>query len=56
MKDAVDMGSGVMLYIPSFVNIGSGIQKLLGVIHRHTQKALRCHKPTFIFLLIRNAS
>jgi hypothetical protein len=24
------MGSGDMLYIPNFVNIGSGIQKLIG--------------------------
>jgi hypothetical protein len=25
----VEMGSGVMIYIPSFENIGSGIQKLI---------------------------
>jgi hypothetical protein len=35
MKYAVEMGSGAMIYIPGFINIGSGIQKLLVVrIHR----------------------
>jgi hypothetical protein len=35
MKYAVEMGSGVMIYIPSFITTGSGIQKLLGGrIHR----------------------
>jgi hypothetical protein len=27
---AVEMGSGAMIYIPSFIMIGSGIQKLMG--------------------------
>jgi hypothetical protein len=30
MKYAVVMGSGAVIYIPSFVKIGSGIQELLG--------------------------
>jgi hypothetical protein len=30
MKYAVEMGSGTMIYIPSFINIDSGIQKLKG--------------------------
>jgi hypothetical protein len=30
MKYAVEMGSGVMIYIPSFIKINSGIQKLIG--------------------------
>jgi hypothetical protein len=30
MKYAVEMGSVAMIYIPSFIKIGSGIQKLLG--------------------------
>jgi hypothetical protein len=30
MKYAVEMGSGAMLYIPSFMKVGSGIQKLTG--------------------------
>jgi hypothetical protein len=36
MKYAVEMGSGAMLYIPSFIQIGSDIQKLIGGIHKHT--------------------
>jgi hypothetical protein len=30
MKYTVEMGSGAMIYIPSFIKIGSGIQKLIG--------------------------
>jgi hypothetical protein len=30
------MGSGAVIYIPSFIKIGSGIQKLIRGIHRHT--------------------
>jgi hypothetical protein len=29
MKYTVEMGSGAMIYIPSFIKIGSGIQKLI---------------------------
>jgi hypothetical protein len=39
MKYAVEMSSGVMIYIPSFIKIGSGVQKLMGggwSIHRLT--------------------
>jgi hypothetical protein len=35
MKDTVEIGLGVMIYIPSFIKIGSGTQKLLRGIHRH---------------------
>jgi hypothetical protein len=38
MKYAVEMGSGAMMYIPSFIKIGSGIQKLIQGIHRHTNR------------------
>jgi hypothetical protein len=34
MKYAVEMDSGAMIYIPSSIKIGSGIQKLAGRIHR----------------------
>jgi hypothetical protein len=27
---AVEMGSGAMIYVPSFIKIGSAIQKLVG--------------------------
>jgi hypothetical protein len=30
MKYAVEMGSGAMIHIPSFIKIGSGIQTLIG--------------------------
>jgi hypothetical protein len=36
MKYAIEMGSGVMIYIPSFIKFGSGIQKLIEGIHEHT--------------------
>jgi hypothetical protein len=37
MKYTAEMGSVVMIYIPSVIEIGSGIQKLIGGgIHRHT--------------------
>jgi hypothetical protein len=37
MKYAVEMGSGAMIYISSFINIGSGIQKLMGREFTNTQ-------------------
>jgi hypothetical protein len=36
MKCAVETGSGAMIYIPSFIKIGSAIQRLIGGINRHT--------------------
>jgi hypothetical protein len=41
MKYAVEMGSGAMIYIPSFIKIGSDIQQLMvggggGPPHRYT--------------------
>jgi hypothetical protein len=48
MKYATEMGSGAMIYIPSFIKIGSGIQKLMDRgIHRHT--ACKLHKHAFSF-------
>jgi hypothetical protein len=44
MKKVAEMGSGAMIYIPSLIKIGSGIQKLTGGIH--TQTGRRWHKPT----------
>jgi hypothetical protein len=29
MKHAVEMGTGAMMYVPSFIKIGLGIQKLI---------------------------
>jgi hypothetical protein len=36
MKYAVKMGSGAMIYIPSFITIGSAMQKLMGRGNKHT--------------------
>jgi hypothetical protein len=36
MKYAAEKGPGAMIYIPSFINTGSGIRKLTRRIHRHT--------------------
>jgi hypothetical protein len=36
MKYAVEMGSDVMIYVPSFIKTLSGIQKLIEGIHRQT--------------------
>jgi hypothetical protein len=38
MKYDVEMGSGAMIYMPSFIKMGSAIQKLTGGIHRHTDR------------------
>jgi hypothetical protein len=36
MKHAVEMGSGAMMYISSFIKIASGIHNLVWGIQRHT--------------------
>jgi hypothetical protein len=46
MKYAVEIGSGAMIYIPHFIKIGSGIQKLIGVDTQDTQIGRCSHKPT----------
>jgi hypothetical protein len=33
MKYTVEMGSGAMIFIPSFIKVVSAIQKLIGGIH-----------------------
>jgi hypothetical protein len=48
MKYAAELGLGAMIYIPSFINIGSGIQKLIAG-DSDTQTAWRSHKPNLIF-------
>jgi hypothetical protein len=37
MKYTTEMGSGVMIYIPSFIKIVSGIQELIRGIQTHRQ-------------------
>jgi hypothetical protein len=31
------MGSGAVIYVRSFIKTGSGVQKLIGGIYRHTR-------------------
>jgi hypothetical protein len=45
MKYVVEMDSGAVVYIPSFIKTGSGIQKLIGTDAK-TQRAWRSPKPT----------
>jgi hypothetical protein len=48
MKYAVEMGPGAMIYLPSFMKIGSRNQKLIGW-DSQAQTARLSDKPTFIF-------
>jgi hypothetical protein len=52
MKYGVEMGSGAMIYIPSFVRIGSGIQKLIGGEGIHRQHGDRISLLSFLFSLL----
>jgi hypothetical protein len=38
MKYAFEIGSGFMIFIQRFIKFGSGIQKLIDGIHRHTDR------------------
>jgi hypothetical protein len=40
MKYATEMGSGAMICIPSFIKIGSSIQKLIGAYTHIDSKVL----------------
>jgi hypothetical protein len=48
MKYAAEMGSGVMTYIPSFMKIGSGIQKLIRETYRKTNTHTHTQQSDFI--------
>jgi hypothetical protein len=39
MKQAAEMGSGAMIHIPSFIKIGSGIQKLTGGLYIESKES-----------------
>jgi hypothetical protein len=47
VKYAAEMGSGAIMYIPSFTQIGSGIQKLMGATQRHRQHGDRISLRSF---------
>jgi hypothetical protein len=38
MKYAVEMGSGAMIYVPSFIKIASAIQKVIWGKHTHSME------------------
>jgi hypothetical protein len=48
MKYAIDLGSGAVTYILSFIKIGPGIQKLIGGAYADTQTARRWTNRIFI--------
>jgi hypothetical protein len=47
MKYALEFASGGMIFIPSFIEIGSDVQKFLGEIHIQTHR----HEGDFISLV-----
>jgi hypothetical protein len=49
MKYSVEMVLGAMIYIPSFIKIGSAIQKFVGLAYRDTQTAWRSQKSILFF-------
>jgi hypothetical protein len=44
-NEAVEMGSGAVIYVPSFIKFRSGVQELIGVGGSRTHT----HKPTLFF-------
>jgi hypothetical protein len=54
LMERIEMVFDALMYIPSFIKIGSGIPKLIGgrhiqTQHRQAQSGGRFHKPIFIF-------
>jgi hypothetical protein len=39
------MGSGAMIYIPSFIKFGSALQKLIVAIHKHGNRIILSLPP-----------
>jgi hypothetical protein len=49
VRQAIEMGSGAMIYIPSFIKIGSGIQTSMVSIHRHTDSKVIAYEYFYFF-------
>jgi hypothetical protein len=49
---AVEVGSGAMIYIPSFIKIGSGAQILIGGIHRQDGDRVNLLKESKLIVVI----
>jgi hypothetical protein len=47
MKHAFEMSSGIMIYIPSFIKTGSGIQTLIGACKQTTHYDLISQRLLF---------
>jgi hypothetical protein len=47
MKYAVEIGSISMIWIPSFIKIGSGTQNLIAGTHRHTDSMVNSYFKMF---------
>jgi hypothetical protein len=54
MNYALEMGSGVIIYIPGFIKISSGIQKLIGETHADTQTHREEGELISLFLVFQN--
>jgi hypothetical protein len=52
MMYAVEMCSGAVIYLPSFIKIGSGIQKLTG----DDTQTHRSNKPTCVYFFLNKGS
>jgi hypothetical protein len=46
MKYAIEMGSGAMKWVLSFIKFGVSLQKLMKGGYTDTQAGRRSHKPT----------
>jgi hypothetical protein len=53
MKYALQMGSDAMIYVPSVINIGSGIQKLIGGFTDTHADSMAISQAYFYFFKIR---
>jgi hypothetical protein len=53
MENVVEIGSGAMIYIPSFIKTVSAIQKLMGGGHTKTHRQHGNHISLLYFFKIR---
>jgi hypothetical protein len=49
MKYAIEMDSGVMIYIPSLIKTDSGIQRLIEKDNRHTERKVISQACLYLF-------
>jgi hypothetical protein len=56
MKYAAELGSGAAMYVPSFIKIGSAVQKLMGAWGIHRQLGGRMCLLQFFFKMLERVS